>query len=265
MIAHASPRDPTAVVWRRILAFGIDFAIVWAAMLAILWTGWQDNVVRRPASEVRCAVADGSRPSGVEVPDSRVYDQACIEWNDEILYLTDEDAADVSREMWLVGLGVVGLDLVLLQGLTGATVGKLITGLRVVRPDGSKANIGWDALRTLLLFVDMFCCFLPGAVLVFSTKGHRRIGDMAASTFVVDRRDVGQPILVAGLTAPPVGYPAPGYPSAGPPAPSPGGTTHDGPIWDEARDTYIQFDRSAGAWVQWDVAGERWVPIDGEA
>ena len=269
MIAYGAPRDPTAVVWRRILAFGIDFTIIWAAMLSVLWSGWQDNVVRRPASEVRCAVADGSRPSDVEVPDARVYDQACLEWEGEILYLTDEDAAVVSRQMWVVGLGLMTLDLVLLQGLTGGSLGKLVTRLRVVRPDGQRAGIGWAALRTLVLLVDMLCCFLPGAVLVFSTKGHRRLGDMAASTFVVDRRDVGSPVVVPGVGGP-GSYPQPGYPGPGGAwgAPGPGlppVPAQDGPIWDEVRDTYIQFDRNAGAWVQWDDGEQRWVPIDGEA
>lgn len=270
MIAYGAPRDPTAVVWRRILAFAIDFTIIWGAMGAVLWMGWQDNVIRRPATEVRCSVADGTRPSGVEVPDARVYDQACIELGDEVLYLTDEDASEVSSQMWLVGLTLMGLDWVLLQGLTGGSVGKLITRLRVVRPDGQRAHLGWCALRTVVLIVDMLCCFLPGAVLVFSTRGHRRLGDMAASTFVVDRKDVGQPVHVAGLNAPHgTGYEPP-YPTQGPPAwgaPLPGPATPppaDGPIWDEARDTYIQWDRSTDRWVQWDEAGRRWVPIDHE-
>src|SRR5699024_12932 len=51
-------------------------------------------------------------------------------------------------------------------------------------------------------FIDTLCFFLPGAILVFTTKGHRRLGDMAAGTFVVSKQAVGTPPHVPGVTAP---------------------------------------------------------------
>src|SRR4030088_1093184 len=53
-----------------------------------------------------------------------------------------------------VGIGVTGvvalLDLVLMAGLTGMTVGKWTTGLRIERTDGSLPGIGRVALRHLV-------------------------------------------------------------------------------------------------------------------
>jgi hypothetical protein len=173
-------------------------------------------------------------------------------------------------------------------------------GLRVIRQDGRKAGIGWAALRFVLLFVDSLCCFLPGAILVFTTKGHRRLGDMAAGTFVVRKDQVGTPPQVPGVTAPAYAAQVPGYgyqpqggpggwpsspsapsgwsaPDAGasgstwsPPASTPGAGTAapaarsggEGPTWDAARNAYIQYDRDQAAWVQWDDGAGAWRPID---
>ncbi len=35
----------------------------------------------------------------------------------------------------------------------------------------------------------------------------------------------------------------------------------DAPMWDEARDTYIQWDPQLQAWVEWSESGGRWIPI----
>jgi hypothetical protein len=162
----------------------------------------------------------------------------------------------------------------LFQGLTGATIGKHLLGLRVVRQDGRKAGVGWAMLRWLLLIVDGACCFL-GLFVALASKGHRRIGDMAAGTLVVDRSAVGSPIPVPGLTTALVtpGYvvPAPGasggwpVPAAPVGAPSPSVTPPpppaDGPQWDAARNTYVQYDPAQAAWVQWDAQAGAWVPI----
>lgn len=68
----------------------------------------------------------------------------------------------------------------------GQTPGKRALGIRVVQDDGTP--IGWSAslLRNLLLAAD----FLPGSygcglVSMLSTRGFRRLGDLAAGTLVV--------------------------------------------------------------------------------
>ncbi len=80
---------------------------------------------------------------------------------------------------------------------------------------------------------------------------------MAASTYVLHRRDVGSPVELPGT---PAAAPPPGWRPAPPAAaPTPGA---DGPHWDVARGTYIQYDRSSGTWVQWDDHDKAWKPIE---
>ena len=67
----------------------------------------------------------------------------------------------------------------LIQGATGATVGKTLLGLRCVKANGEICGLGADvhpldaAARRLPL------CFLSGSSPRWSSKGHQRLGDMA--------------------------------------------------------------------------------------
>lgn len=187
----------------------------------------------------------------------------------------------------LIGYGV-------LSGVLGGSLGKRAVGLRVVTADGQLAGIGKNLLRTVLWIADAVTCAIPivGGIMLVSTKGHRRLGDMAAGTFVVDASSVGQPVQVPGLTtgygtggyAPTYGAPA-GWGTAAP-APAPGSWTApatgqtpgqapvggaapsaagaasgSGPTWDDARKAYIQYDHDLQAWMQWDDALKDWKPI----
>jgi hypothetical protein len=69
-----------------------------------------------------------------------------------------------------------------LESLHGQTLGKRITKLRVVQPDGSAASTGKIALRTLLRPIDYT---LIGIITVLASgKRRQRLGDMAANTIV---------------------------------------------------------------------------------
>ena len=99
-------------------------------------------------------------------------------------------------------LGVSFAYYVVMQGLLGSTLGKLMVGLRVVRPDGSIANVGWAALRWLFFFVDgPLTFFICGLVTFLVSKGHRRVGDMIASTYVVSAAQVGHPVVLPAPAA----------------------------------------------------------------
>ena len=90
----------------------------------------------------------------------------------------------------LLGVTYFGL----LPGLSSWTPGKLITGVRTVRPDGRRAGLGRNLLRPLLWVVDGFPYFLPGLVgfvMLLARSDRRRVADMAADTYVVRREDVG--------------------------------------------------------------------------
>ena len=76
---------------------------------------------------------------------------------------------------------------VVLEAMLGATLGKLMTGLRVVRDDGSPVSWPGAVIRTLLRVVDGACLYLVAAIAVWSSSGNQRLGDMAAKTYVVRR------------------------------------------------------------------------------
>ncbi len=75
---------------------------------------------------------------------------------------------------------------VLLEGLFGRTVGKLATGIKVIREsDGRAPGIGRASLRTVLRLIDGLFGYLLGLVIVVNSSRCRRLGDMAADTLVV--------------------------------------------------------------------------------
>jgi uncharacterized RDD family membrane protein YckC len=69
----------------------------------------------------------------------------------------------------------------------GQTLGKRLRGVRVARLDGSPADTGPVAIRTLLRIIDVlpFLYLIGFTVMVTAGKGRQRLGDMAAGTAVV--------------------------------------------------------------------------------
>jgi uncharacterized RDD family membrane protein YckC len=91
----------------------------------------------------------------------------------------------------------------------GRTPGKMIFGIQVVMTNGTP--VGWNAsiLRNLLRAADCFLySFIVGLVSMLSTKGFRRLGDLAAGTIVVYSKEVFHFYLAADwksrLSSPPV-------------------------------------------------------------
>jgi hypothetical protein len=281
--------DPTNIEGRRICAWTIDLAIFLALFFGMLaatgGVSWQTQ-------------SFSSQQDAIDYCNSfqTTDEQGCVPVGDNATVVQVKGSAN---GVWFVNF----LAYCLIQGITGGSIGKLIMGLRVVKADGSRAGIGKSFIRTILWIVDAITCGLPivGGVLMLSTKGHRRVGDMGAGTFVVRKEHVGTPLAYLLSPAPvpvPYGYPPAGYgppPGYGPPTgygpatgygppsgygpgptwtptdappaqvPPPDSVTApatDGPHWDDARDTYIQFDRGTDRWVQWDDLKKEWRPID---
>jgi uncharacterized RDD family membrane protein YckC len=253
--------DPTAVTGRRVVAAIIDGVAIVGPGMAIA-TSQMEYITRDRVG------------SGFDDFCERYMDQeqgVCVQLGDTA-YFSDSSANPGSFA--LVGLAFVLV--VIVQGLTGWTVGKLLTGLRTVKEDGSVVGIGKAFVRWLLLVIDAIPCIpLVGFITALTTQGHRRVGDMAAKTFVVRASAAGQPIRVPGLTvapATPAGMGAPGAWGAPAPAPGPGQGLGVGgpnvptaaPQWDQARGTYIQWDAAQNRWLQWDEATRSWSPIPGQ-
>jgi uncharacterized RDD family membrane protein YckC len=101
---------------------------------------------------------------------------------------------------------------VVMETAFGGTVGKLVTGIRVVRQDGSKPDLTTSLKRTVLRIVDGFPYVIPylvGAIVVWSSPTRQRLGDRWARTSVV--RAGTKPLAPAMPAAPgaPVAWPIP--------------------------------------------------------
>ncbi len=96
-----------------------------------------------------------------------------------------------------VKIGVCALAIssyyLLLEGLTGFTVGKLLSGIRVVNSRGDKPSFLQGIVRTVLRLLEVnpliFGGLPAGIVAAMSSKG-QRLGDMLAGTYVVCKEDL---------------------------------------------------------------------------
>ena len=226
VMAYGPPTtlDPTNVMGRRIAAWFIDVIIPSVAAVIVGYIVFIGAATKVPAPTTNfCDFAN--RPTN----------SACLQVGDNAYIGTNDDVRAAFTAGGLVYL-VGALNLFVVQGLTGASVGKHMIGLRVVKADGSITGFGSNAVRTLLLIVDQFFCFLVGLITALATHPHRRVGDMAAGTFVVAKQSAGTPIATQmGVTPYPQGSWTPppqttwGQPAAGgapqqwgAPAPAPG-------------------------------------------
>lgn len=236
--------DPTAVMGRRVGAAVIDGLIVFAPAVAIISSNLQSyDYASDEIATDSCTQYQDEHESGVCATAGHT------------MYFTDSANA---APLYLLGFSLVMF--VVLQGLTGWSLGKLMTGLRVVQADGRAIGLPRAALRWLLWIVDSLpFLWLVGLITSFTTVGHRRVGDMVAKSYVVRADAAGRPVEVPGHTvAPgaPVSYGTPTWAAA-----STAPTAKPGPQWDEARGTYIQWDPEAQDWMRWDDAAKRWDPI----
>ncbi len=253
MTAFGVGADPTDVMGRRVGAYVIDTLLALIIVMAIALPAFLSA-----ADEVNT----GGRSSFCTSYNDHHSGGFCLATGDTAYVLTGPERAGLGRIFYGATIGWTLLNAIVLQGLTGGTVGKLLLGLRVVRADGQRAGIGWCALRTVLLLSVDALCFVIGLVVALSSVGHRRVGDMAASTFVVPKTYVGQPVGTLGpgpWTSGSVGFGAPPPFGEGIGRSSPSG---DGPTWDPARNAYIQYDRDRSAWLQWDDTASAWKPIE---
>jgi uncharacterized RDD family membrane protein YckC len=90
----------------------------------------------------------------------------------------------------LITLIVAILDLVVMAGLTGRTIGKWTTGLRIERTDGRLPGIGRAVLRHLVGYPLSLLPFGLGFLMVAVSPTGRALHDLIAGTVVV-RRSVG--------------------------------------------------------------------------
>src|SRR4051794_4365957 len=178
--------DPTSVIGRRIGAFFIDAAIAMFAFAII----FIPLATQRTVSET------------LQLPgcNRKFEDRSQIECNNrQIVQLGDTVYEADGGPTFGLDFVFVLLYFAILPGLTGATAGKFATGIRVVDAEGRVANMGKSLVRWIVFAVDgPFSLFLCGLLTSLLSRGHRRLGDMAAGTYVVAKQAVGQPIGIGG-------------------------------------------------------------------
>jgi len=77
------------------------------------------------------------------------------------------------------------LDLGVLAGLTGKTLGKWTTGLRLERTDGSRPGIGWALLRHFVGYPVSLLLFGIGFLMAIVVPTGRALHDFIAGTVVI--------------------------------------------------------------------------------
>jgi uncharacterized RDD family membrane protein YckC len=91
----------------------------------------------------------------------------------------------VESAVIIAGLGSLFSYWLLIEGLIGQTPGKLISGIVVVKTDGSPCTISASIIRNLLMVFDALLFGIPGLLLILVTERNQRLGDLAAGTVVV--------------------------------------------------------------------------------
>lgn len=259
--------DPTKIMGSRIAAYIVDlilglvvivglFLLVGASRFESIDAGSPD------AAQRLCREVNGSLttdPDGEVVIDGD--DRVCIAFGSTARVSTADDLNSLQVQLYAASIGFGLFNYVILSAIAGGTLGKLLFGLRVVTARGQRAGLGRNLVRWLLLIVDAACCFLPGLISSFNSKGHRRIGDMAAGTYVVHRSAEGRllhipgHLIVKGRHEYGTFGPAPAAPE---PTLGTGGGI-DAPVFDPSRNTYVRYDQSSGVWFQWDDTTQSWI------
>jgi uncharacterized RDD family membrane protein YckC len=96
-----------------------------------------------------------------------------------------------SETEWLMGLFAIVAYHAVAEHLSGSTMGKWMTGLTVIREDGS-APVGFrqGIGRNLAVGIDAICIGLPAVQSMYKTPQRQRHGDVWNRTMVIRRRDL---------------------------------------------------------------------------
>jgi uncharacterized RDD family membrane protein YckC len=232
--------DPTAVVGRRVLAWVIDVFIDAALLIALVQLSGIDLRRRSTTGTAFDLASEGDETAWLGI--SLVY----LAW---------------------VGVRI------LLVSYKGWTPGKLICGVRVAGWNGRPPGLGRGLIRGLVVGVlgavaGCLYWIVALACMMFS-KDHRQPADWAAGTWVIDAAYEGRLIM-----------PGPRHPVAGPPSvtreeaatlleakgvdsgavlePGPRSTE---PFYDRTRDCYVVWNERRQTWLQFDKASDQWVTL----
>lgn len=80
-----------------------------------------------------------------------------------------------------------------MEATIGATLGKMLVGIKVVKTDGSAPiGIGPAVIRNVLRIIDGIFVYLVGGILAMRSPTKQRLGDRIAGTVVVRKGSIPQ-------------------------------------------------------------------------
>lgn len=100
---------------------------------------------------------------------------------------------ELYKKTMLVWLGLIVAYFPVMESLFGKTVGKFVTGIRVVTADGRHPSWWQSTIRTVFRLFEvnpLFLGGLPAGIAVLASSRKQRLGDMLATTYVLRDRDV---------------------------------------------------------------------------
>ncbi len=100
---------------------------------------------------------------------------------------TTESGFELTGVPFFIALAIGIGYYVVLEALRGATVGKMVVGLRVLKDDGDSVSWSESAIRNVLRVVDGLFFYLVAAIFVWTSDKRKRLGDRVAGTVVVRR------------------------------------------------------------------------------
>jgi uncharacterized RDD family membrane protein YckC len=208
--SYTPPGDPTEVLGRRAIALLID-----AALLFVIGITLFALLRYRAYTDVNVDICSRLSKSDGQPICLKIGTRAFL-WHRGALKLSV-----------LVVLFLGFLDGVVLQSITGSTVGKYCTRLSVVDERGLKAHPLRMFGRWVMLVIDLGF-ILVGCIITGATHPHRRLGDFVFGTYVVSMSSVGRPIddwIQGGVGASGNSMPSLGEPASWtvPPVPVPTG------------------------------------------
>lgn len=104
------------------------------------------------------------------------------------LLIDDNPTKASNSTTWLIAILVGISDMIIFPALSGQTVGMMICGLRIVRPDGRDASAGRIVLRNTLGYLLTVVTLGIGFMIAAVTPTRRALHDYVSGTMVVHGR-----------------------------------------------------------------------------